>query len=285
MKKVVLFIIYISLALLVGRQLTFLPKFDFTDKKQQTESLKKEVKEIVDRQKGNYSVYYVNFYSGNTFGINENQIFTGASINKIPIIAVLYHLANQGKINLNEKVSIQENDIQDYGTGILRYEKPGSVYSLRTLARLTLEKSDNTAAHILGGKIGIDTIQKTINSWGLKQTSMNNNTTSLSDMYTLFKKIYKNEIANISLTKEMLDFLKDTDIEDRLPLLLPKDISVYHKTGDAIGNIHDVGIIEKDNNVVFLGIMTSDIGELENETKNAIAQIAKTVYDFEFTDK
>lgn len=285
MKRLILLVIYIIIALLVGRNLTFLPKFDFTDKKQQADYLKKEVKEIIAGQKGNYSVYYVNLYNGNKFGINENQIFTGASVNKMPVIAVLYNLANSGKINLNEKISIQKNDIQDYGTGILRYEKPGGVYSLRTLAKLTLEKSDNTAAHVIAGKIGMDTIQRTINSWELKQTSMADNTTSLSDMYILFKKIYKNEIASISLTKEMLDFLKDTDIEDRLPALLPKDISVYHKTGDAIGNIHDVGIIEKDNNVVFLGIMTSDIGESENETKNAIAQIAKKVYDLELNNK
>lgn len=282
MKRIFLFIVYITIALLIGRNLTFLPKFDFTDKKQQTESLKKEVKEITDRQKGSYSVHYVNLYSGNTFGINENQIFTVASVNKVPIIAVLYNLANQGKINLEEKIYIQESDIQDYGTGILRYEKPRGVYSLRTLAKLTLEKSDNTAAHIINGKIGTNVIQDTINNWGLKQTSMESNTTSLSDTRILFTKIYKNEIANISLTKEVLDFMKDTDFEDRLPFLLPDDVSVYHKIGDTIGGVHDVGIIEKGNTAFFLGVLTSDTGDTEQKTKNAIAQIAKTIYDFEF---
>lgn len=282
MKRLILFIIYITIALLVGRNLTFLPKFNLQSKSAQSESLKKEVKEITNRQKGSYSVYYVNLYSGNTFGINENQIFTAASVNKVPIIAVLYHLANQGKINLDDKISIQESDIQDYGTGILRYEKPRGVYSLRTLAKLTLEKSDNTAAHIINRKIGTDVIQNTINNWGFKQTSMESNTTSLSDMRILFTKIYKNGIANIALTKEMLDFMKDTDFEDRLPFLLPDDVSVYHKIGDTIGGVHDVGIIEKGNTAFFLGVMTSDIADSEEETKNAIAQIAKTVYDFEF---
>ncbi|MDO8657193.1 MAG: serine hydrolase [Candidatus Levybacteria bacterium] len=285
MKRIILFLIYISLALLVGRNLTFLPKFNFQSKISQTESLKKEVKEIVDRQKGSYSVYYVNYYSGNTFGINENQIYKAASVNKVPIIAVLYDLANQGKINLDDKISIQENDIQDYGTGILRYEKPRGVYSLRTLAKLTLEKSDNTAAHIINGKIGTNIIQDTINNWGLKQTSMESNTTSLSDIYILFAKIYKNEIANISLTKEMLDFMKDTDFEDRLPSLLPDNVSIYHKIGDTIGGVHDVGIIEKGNTAFFLGVMTSDTEDTEQKTKNAIAKIAKIVYDFEFNNK
>lgn len=285
MKRIIMLLIYISIALIVGRNLTFLPKYNFQSESAQTESLKKEIKEITERQRGSYSVYYVNLYTKNTFGINENQVYTGASINKVPIIAVLYNLANQGKINLDEKISIQESDIQDYGTGILRYEEPGSVYSLRTLAKLTLEKSDNTSAHIIAAKIGMDSVQNTINAWGLKQTDMANNTTSLSDMYILFKKIYKNEVANIALTKEMLDFMKDTDFEDRMPSLLPKDASVYHKTGDSVGGIHDIGIIEKGNDAFFLGIMTSDIQDSEQKTKNAIAQIAKKVYDFEFNNK
>lgn len=281
MKRILLFIIYVTIALLVGRQLTFLPEFDFSDKKHPTDSLKKETKEIIARQRGSYSVYYVNLNTGNGFGINENQIYTAASVNKVPIIATLYYLAGKGKIDLNEKIAIQENDIQDYGTGILRYEKPGSIYSLKTLAKLSLEKSDNTAAHIIAGKIGMDNIQKTINTWGLTQTNMANNTTSLSDMYILFNKIYKNKITNSSLSKEMLDFLKDTDFEDRLSALLPDNVSVYHKTGDAVGGIHDIGIIEKNNISFFVGILTSDIGNTENETKKSIAEIAQKIYNFE----
>lgn len=279
MKRIILFIIYITLALIVGRNLTFLPKFDFTGEKQ-TEFLKKEIQEIVTRQKGNYSVYFADLNSQDNFGINENQIYKGASLNKVYIVAVLYQLANKGKIDLNEKVTVQKNDIQDYGTGNLRYEKPGSVYSLKTLTKLALEKSDNTAAFIIAGKIGMDNVQKTIESWGLKQTDMKNNTTSLLDLSILFKKIYRKEVANTALTKELLDFLKDTDIEDRLPMLLPEKVNVYHKTGDGIGNVHDVGIIEKEKNAFFLGVMTSDIGDKENETKRTISQIAKRLFDF-----
>lgn len=285
MKRIILFIIYVTLALIVGRNLTFLPKFDFINKQDKTNSLKHGIQEIISPQKGNYSVYFADLNSQDNFGINENQVYKGASLNKVHIVAVLYQLANKGKIDLNEKITIQENDIQDYGTGNLRYEEPGSVYSLKTLAKLALEKSDNTAAYIIAGKIGMDNVQKTIESWGLKQTDMKNNTTSLLDLYILFKKIYRKEITNTALTKEILDFLKDTDIEDRLPMLLPEKVNVYHKTGDGIGSIHDVGIIEKGKSIFFLGVMTSDIGDKENETKRTISQIAKNVFDFKINNE
>ena len=201
--------------------------------------------------------------------------FTAASINKVPIVATLYYLNNKGGIDLDEQITLQENDIQDYGTGSLRYQKPGQVYTLRTLARLALQQSDNTAAHILGKKIGTDVIQNTINNWGLTQTNMEENKTSPKDMGLLYQKIRNQEVASEALTKELLGFMKDTEIEDRLPRLLPETAVVYHKTGDAVGNMHDVGIITYKDTVFFLGVLTADIGEDEEKAKTTIAKIAK----------
>ena|SRR3989344_1303273 len=281
-RKIFTIITFTILMLLIGRNSTFLPRFSFfLNTKNESAALKKQIQEVVRQQTGSYSVYFSNVDDGRlSFGINENFIHTAASVNKVPIVVTLYYLASQNKINLDEKITVQENDIQDYGTGSLRYEEPGRSYSLKTLAKLTLEQSDNTAAHILAQKIGTDNIHEVIENFGLTQTSMENNKTTLTDMHILFKKIYSGEIANKALTNELLDFLKDTDIEDRIPKLLPEDTVVYHKTGDAVGIIHDVGIVEQSNSAFFVGIMTSDIGNREEETKNAIAKIAKIIFDF-----
>lgn len=247
--------------------------------------LKKQIQEFTKDKKGNYSIYFSDLNSKNlSLGINEHAIYTAASVNKVAIIAVLYYLAGKEKINLDEKITVQESDIQDYGSGSIRYLPVKSIYSLQTLAKLSLEQSDNTAAHIIANKIGVDNIQKIINSWGLTQTDMVNNKTSLSDMYLLFKKIYSVEITTPSLTKELLDFLSDTYIEDRIPASLPSSAVVYHKTGDFIGGMHDVGIIKNGDAVFFLGVLTSDIGDTEKDTKNAIAKIAKKIFDFAFNN-
>ena len=68
------------------------------------------------------------------------------------------------------------------------------VYSLRNLAKLALKQSDNTAAHVLSLKIGEENVQKLVDSWGLKQTDMVNNKTTVYDMSVLFEKIYKRVI-------------------------------------------------------------------------------------------
>ncbi len=281
MRKLLTILVYTFLVLLIGRNLTILPRFAVLSSPNNLKTdLKKETERIIADKKGNYGVYFADFNTGETFGINEEEMFTAASLNKVPIVAVLYYLENKGKIDLDEQITLQKEDIQDYGTGSLRYQKPGTTYSLKTLAKLALKQSDNTAAYILAQKIGISLIQKTLNQWGLTQTNMEENQTSPKDMYLLFAKIYHNEITSKDKTKELLGFMRETDIEDRLPAKLPSSATVYHKTGDAVGNLHDVGIIAEGKTTFFLGVMTSDIGAEEKATKNTIANIAKNTLDY-----
>ena len=153
----VLFVVAIFFTIL-GRHLTFLPTINLSMNTTE-EDLKKEIEELIADKKGSYSIYYKNLESGESFGINENQINKGASINKVPIVAALYKLEEGEKLNLDERVTIQEADVQDYGTGSIRYQEMPQTYSLRNLARLSLKESDNTAAHVVELKIGEENVQ------------------------------------------------------------------------------------------------------------------------------
>jgi beta-lactamase class A len=282
MRKFLTFLSYTIIILIIGRNLPALPRFYMfsTPKEEQNkfvETLKQHTNKLLVSSRGNYGIYYADLNNPYAFGINEKETFTAASINKVPIVTVLYYLDNKGKIGLDEKITIQREDLQAYGTGSLQNQEPGSVYSLRTLAKYALQQSDNTAAYILAKRIGYPVIQKTIEQWGLKQTDINNNKTSAYDTYLMFKKIYKSEIATPAKTQELLGFMADTDIEDRLPALLPSSTKIFHKTGDTVGGIHDVGIIQKGGTGFFLAVLTSDIGDNEAATKQTIAQIAKNI--------
>lgn len=242
--------------------------------------LEAQIKELIGRQPGTWSVYFVDYSQNQRFGMNEQVIYTAASVNKLYVLASLYFLAGKNEIDLDETITLQKKDIIDFGTGVIRYDPPGTVYSLKTLARLLSEKSDNTAEFILKTKIGEAKIQTLVNQFGMKQTSIKENKTSLADTALLFEKIRNGEITNKAYSAEMIDFLDQSDFEDRLPALLPADVRVYHKIGNEVGNIHDVGIVVKDDTVYFLGVFSSDIGATENEAKKTIALISKMVFDF-----
>lgn len=239
------------------------------------------IKNIIADKPGSYSVYISSLKNNNeTIGINENVIYTAASINKIPILASLYYLVNQGKINLDNTVTLQENDKQT-GTGSIQYDTSGTVYSYKTLARLMMEKSDNTAAYILASQIiGLKNIQDIVNKYGLTQTDMNNNKTSNKDMKKLMALMYNGDITNSALTTEMLDFMEESDFENRIPAKLPQEVKVYHKIGNEIRNTHDVGIVEPPaGRPYYIGVLISDNPD-ENQAISIIADISKETFDY-----
>ncbi len=249
-------------------------------RKKSPDDLKKKIQETVNNRWKNYSVLVKDLGSGFTVGINETVIFTAASVNKVPIVAALYYYAGKGEVDLDERVTIQIRDVQDFGTGSIRYDPPGSVYSLKTLAKLAIEQSDNTAAYVLGNyTVGLDRVEKLMGQWGLTQTDMVNNKTSNRDMSMLFEKMYTGEVTNAASTQEMLAFFMDTDFEDRLSALLPDGATVYHKIGNEIAVMHDVGIITDGKVTYYIGVLSSDITD-EEEAKKIIAEVSKLVYDY-----
>lgn len=243
------------------------------------DKLLSDIKGIISKSQGSYYVYIYDLNSKKGFGINENTVLTAASLNKVPILASLYYLAGKGEIDLEKVVILQEEDIQDYGSGSIRYDPPGTPYSLKTLARLMMEKSDNTAAHILSMTVGMDKIQDLVNTWGLIQTDMTDNYTSAKDMEIIMEKMYKGEITTPALNTEMLNFMDSSDFDDRIPRGIPATVKFYHKTGDEIGKLHDVAIIDFDKRPYFLGVLTSDIID-EPIAKENIAKISRLVYEY-----
>lgn len=245
------------------------------------EDLKKHIQESVGNTFKNYSVYVVDYRSNFSMGINESEIFDAASVNKLPIMAALYNEAQKGNVNFDQVITLQAENIQDYGTGSIRYDPPGTTYTIKTLVRLMMQKSDNTAAFLLGNYVvGLPMVQSTINSWGLTQTDMANNKTSNKDMELLMRKIYGNNVASPSLTAEMLGFMRDSDFENRIPENLPSGVTVYHKTGDGdTGEIHDVGIVTHGGTAYYIGILTTNAGDVD-VANQLEAKISRIVYDF-----
>lgn len=243
------------------------------------EELISAIRSLISNKPGIYSIYISDFNNNESFGINENTIFTAASVNKIPILAVLYYLVDKGEIDLDKDVTLQSQDFQD-GTGSIRYDPTGTVYSYKTLARLMMEKSDNTAAYLISNQIiGIDKIQETLQKWGLKQTDMKLNKTSNTDQEKLLRLMYEGKVTNAALTKEMLDFMDDSDFEDRLPVLLPKEIPIFHKIGNEIRNTHDVGIVDLHNRPYYIGVFTTD-NPNEEDAKKIISEISRLTYEY-----
>lgn len=238
------------------------------------------ITKTIDGAWNDYSIMIEDYTSDFAVRTSEGELFVAASVNKVPILAALYYYADKGDIDLDRTITLQPSDIQDYGTGSIRYNSPGSIYSIKTLAKLMIKQSDNTAAYILANHIiGFPRLQETVASWGMTQTDMVANKTSNQDIAKLFRMIYEGAIARPALTQEMLSFLKDTDFETRLPSTLPDSAVAYHKIGTEVGFVHDAGIITDGKHAYYLGIFTNGTTEGQ-EIDTLFGKISKVVHDY-----
>jgi len=249
--------------------------------KKSSEELADIIKQAVGDTWRDYSVYVEDYRSDFTMGLSETEIFTAASVNKIPILAAFYIQVANGEIDLDRDITLQANEIQDYGTGSIRYDPPGTVYSVKTLARLMIKQSDNTAAYILANEIiGYPTRKKLVaDDMGLTQTDMVVNKTSNKDIATLCRLIWEDKLVSHAYSQEMLSYLKDTDFENRLPADLPDNVSVHHKIGSEVGVIHDAGIVTDGTHTYYIGVFTNDQTN-DTESEQLIARISRLVYDY-----
>ena len=105
---------------------------------------------------------------------------------------------------------------------------------------------------------------------------MEGNKTSAADMGKILEGIWYGKVTKKALKLELLDFMKDTDFEDRLARYI-KTATVYHKAADGVGFVHDAGIIDDGKNPFVLVVLTSEIGDPE-KAKAQIGKIAEFIY-------
>jgi beta-lactamase class A len=110
--------------------------------------------------------------TGETFGLNEHELFPMASVFKVPLLVELYNQIEQGTIDLASRVELRAED-QIRGSGVLREFRPGAVLSLWDLAVLMIIVSDNSATDLLFRHInGAQTITRTMRHLGLGNTTV-----------------------------------------------------------------------------------------------------------------
>ncbi len=228
---------------------------------------------------GTYAVAVVDVQTGATIGQNQDVTLTAASVNKLELVVELYRLAEQGQLNLDSTTVIAADEIQNYGTGTIQLGGPGQVFSYRALARLMIEESDNTAAYVVGQRLGLARIQADLPSWGLSHTSLEGNTTTASDVALLLTALARGKLLNQADTAEVLGYLEHTAWNDRLQSGVPAGVAVAHKIGTDPQIYNDAAIVSPNDHPYVVVVLSN--GTEQNSALAAMADISRLVYSFE----
>lgn len=235
------------------------------------------IKAYISDKEGIYGVYFISLTTGQSFGINENEVFTAASTVKVPINLYLFNQIAQNKVNPSKNLFYTEEDYEE-GTGTIQFEDFGTKYSIRELSKLSIEASDNVAINMLMRYLGRNNIIKFMESIVKHPVDKEKNVTTSKDMALYLKALLAFREKNQKLGDELLDYMEHTEFNDRIPLYLPENIPVAHKIGTQLKAIHDIGIVFAEKPFI-LSVLSKEVDE--ELAPEVIAQISRMVYDFE----
>jgi beta-lactamase class A len=219
---------------------------------------KEKIKMRFAQQTGHTGFYYKDLVTGETFGHLQSETYLAASVIKLPMFMAIMKWASEGRVSLEERITVtQEDKVPICGALTLFTDEPE--VDIRTLCRLMISLSDNTATNVLIRRFGVTAFQEEFRQWGLKGTQLNRpmfqkelaaqgiqNYIVPEEMGQLLEQIYRRTFVSEEVSAEINDTLLLQQINHKIPGVFGEGIAA-HKTGEDENLTNDVGIVYAKN--------------------------------------
>lgn len=239
------------------------------------EALKEALQHFISRQEGKYGLYFKNLVTGQSIGIHDRDQFIAASTTKLPMNLLLYRKVAAGEIDLQQKLTYLQEDFEA-GTGVIQSSPYGTEYTVRETARLSIVCSDNCGINMIIRLLGIENIRKYMQDLGGTVQYERGHRSCPYDLALYAEELYRFYQQAPDVAGILMEDLMNTEWNDRINKLLPKDIRVPHKIGNYPGVYNDVGIVFASQPYV-LAIMSD--GVRPDAASDVIAQMSGIIYD------
>jgi beta-lactamase class A len=119
------------------------------------------------------SIYLKHLTTGEEAAVRADESFNSQSVIKVPIMVRAFQLAEEGKLRLDERVTLGRADLRD-GTGVFQYADLGLAPTVRDLILQMIITSDNTATDQMTTKVGgVDALNTWLARSGFKIRMLN----------------------------------------------------------------------------------------------------------------
>ena len=146
--------------------------FFLTTTEPSLERLRAAVTETAEKSTGEMGVAIEHLESGLRLEVRGDVAYPMASTFKLPLLVTLFHQVDEGKVRLDEMVSLESGDLH-IGSGRLDdFLAPGISLSIANLAALMMRVSDNSAADELLSRVGPENIRERLRALGIDGISV-----------------------------------------------------------------------------------------------------------------
>lgn len=204
---------------------------------------------------GHLGFYYKNLVTGEEFSVRAEEAFLAASVIKLPLYLHILSRAAAGDFSLSDQLTVEPWE-KVPSCGAITLFTGAVTADIRTLCRLMIALSDNTATNKLIRFCGIPQLQEAFHGMGLKETVLRRllfdseasargiqNTISPREMGMLLEQLYRGSFVSPAVSREAVDTLLLQQIGHKLEGKLCGGVAVAHKTGEDDALSNDVGIV------------------------------------------
>lgn len=231
---------------------------------------------------GIYGIVIKNLKTGETYTANKDRKFKSASLYKLWVLATSYQLLEKGKLDPDKILSSDVVDLNkrfDIATESAELTDGTVTARVQDALRQMVVISSNYAALLLVTEIKLSNVSKFLVSYEFSNSKTGSPpTTTASDIADFYEKLYAGKLADAASTKEMMDLLKDQQLNDRLPKYLPDGVLVAHKTGELDAFKHDAGIVFTPNGDYIVVVLSETNNPQAAAEKQAL--LSKAVYEY-----
>lgn len=232
------------------------------------DSLTTTLAALAGRHTGNLGVAARDLDTGGEALLTADEVFPTASVIKLPILVELMRQAEQGRVDLDDRVELKDPDKLG-GSGILKVFDAGLRPTLRDVATLMIVLSDNTATNLAIDAVGgVEKVNAAMDELGLPTIRLHNRVdfdvigddvrrlgeSSPRDMCALVWGIAQRSVFGPRVSEAVERVLAAQQYLDQVPrylrvapyaadLNLQPEITVANKTGFFTGTRVDAGII------------------------------------------
>jgi beta-lactamase class A len=233
-------------------------------------------------------VFIVDLDTGTYIDINSQSPLPAASTIKVPILVALFKEVDEGKIRLDESLTLQSEMIAT-GSGNLQYQKPGAKFTVLELATKMITISDNTATNMLIARLGgTEALNQRFRAWGLTTTALRNvlpdlegtNTASPQELAALMAMINQGQLVSLPSRDRILSIMQSNEINSLLPQGLGSGAIIAHKTGNIGALLADVGLVNMPSGKSYIISVMVQRPFNDASAQELIRKISQTAYEY-----
>ena len=243
--------------------------------------LEETVEKSLKGTTGTYSVAVKNLKTGEMYLKNENRQYEAASLYKLWIMLTVMEQRDRGILKEDQELTAKAEELNekfDIATESAEMKEGEVKMTIRQATNQMITISHNYAALLLASKVRLSNVKVQMDKHGLLSSSLNPPRTSAYDILTFYEKLYKKELINQERSGEMIELLKKQQLNDRIPLHLPEDIEVAHKTGELGSYKHDAGIVFTEKGDYIIVLMSESSNPKAAAEREAL--LSKAVYQY-----